>query len=66
MKKIIRYSILFAFGFFGAWALKQADISPKGEDGEMNWLVAVVMMVTFYVGAVLLSKPLMRLTGEIK
>ena len=32
----------------------------------MNWLVAIAMMVTFYMGAVLLNKPLMKLTGEIE
>jgi hypothetical protein len=66
MKKIIRYIAMFALGFFGVWALKQVGITPRGEDGEMNWLVAVAIFVTVVVLAGQLDKPLKKLTGEIQ
>lgn len=65
MQKIIRLTAMFALGFAGVWVLKQVGITPKGEDGEINWLVAVAMMVTAFVIAALLDKPLKKLTGEI-
>jgi hypothetical protein len=66
MKKIIRYIIMFALGFFGVWALKQVGITPRNGDGEMNWLVAVAIFVTVVALAGQLDKPLKKLTGEIQ
>ena len=66
MKKAIRYIVMFALGFFGVWALKQVGITPRSEDGEMNWLVAVAMFVTVVLFAAQLDKPLKKLTGEIE
>ena len=66
MKKIIRYIVMFALGFFGVWALKQVGSTPRSEDGEMNWLVAVAIFVSVVVLAGQLDKPLKKLTGEIQ
>jgi hypothetical protein len=66
MKKIIRYIVMFALGFFGVWALKQVGITPRNGDGEMNWLVAVAIFVTVVALAGQLDKPLKKLTGEIQ
>jgi hypothetical protein len=66
MKKMIRYIVMFALGFFGVWALKQVGITPRSVDGEMNWLVAVAIFVTVVVMAGQLDKPLKKLTGEIQ
>ena len=57
---------MFALGFFGVWALKQVGITPRSEDGEMNWLVAVAIFVTVVLFVAQLDKPLKRLTGEAK
>ena len=66
MKKMIRYIVMFALGFFGVWALKQVGITPRNGDGEMNWLVAVAIFVTVVALAGQLDKPLKKLTGEIQ
>ena len=66
MKKMIRYIVMFAPGFFGVWPLKQVGITPRSEDGEMNWLVAVAIFVSVVVLAGQLDKPLKKLTGEIQ
>ena len=66
MKKMIRYIVMFALGFFGVWALKQVGITPRNGDGEMNWPVAVAIFVTVVALAGQLDKPLKKLTGEIE
>ena len=66
MKKIIRYITMFALGYFGVWGLQRVGITPKGEDGEINWLVAVALFATVIVLASALDKPFKRLTGEIE
>ena len=66
MKKMIRYIVMFALGFFGVWALEQVGITPRSEDGEMNWLVAVAIFVTVVALAGQLDKPLKKLAGEIQ
>ena len=66
MKKIIRYIVMFALGFFGVWALKQVGITPRNGDGERNWLVVVAIFVTVVALAGQLDKPLKKLTGEIE
>lgn len=65
-KTIIVNSAMFAIGFFGIWALKQVGITPIGEDGEINWLMMVSLLVSFFVLASLLGKLVNKLTGEAR
>jgi hypothetical protein len=65
-KTIIVNSAMFAIGFFGIWALKQVGITPIGEDGEINWLLMVSLLVSFFVLASLLGKLVNKLTGEAR
>ena len=65
-KTIIVNSAMFAIGFFGIWALKQVGITPIGEDGEINWLLMVSLLVSFFVLASLLGKLVNKLAGEAR
>ena len=55
-KNLIVGGVMFVVGFFGVQALKQVGITPIGEDGEINWLLMIPIVVAFGVGGHYLGK----------
>ena len=55
-KNLIVAVVTFVFGFVGVLALKQVGITPIGEDGEINWLLMIPIVVAFGVGGHYLGK----------
>ena len=55
-KNLIVAGVTFMAGFLGVLELRQVGINPIGEDGEINWLLMIPIMVAFGVGGHYLGK----------